>query len=156
MFQFLIDALLRTADLALVTLGLSMLYGLAGSRTSPTCNTRWSGPTRATRLCRGRAADRLALLIASVVTGILALGLHLLVFRRLLRAGPCHYHGRLAGAVGVLLIALMPRPSQGSFPLHVQPAAIRQPIWPWAMLRVTVHADLTSSATTAVALLAAW
>ncbi len=41
MIQILVDTLLRCSDLALIALGLSMVYGLSNFQTSPTCNTPW-------------------------------------------------------------------------------------------------------------------
>lgn len=114
MFQFLIDALLRTADLALVTLGLSMLYGLVKFPNIAHVQYAMFGAYASYALYAAGAPLIGALLMASVVTGILALGLHLLIFRRLLRAGPTiSMVGSLA--VSMLAIALM-QGLAGSFP----------------------------------------
>ena len=114
MFQFLIDALLRTADLALVTLGLSMLYGLVKFPNIAHVQYAMFGAYASYALHAAGAPLVGSLLIASVVTGVVALGLHLLIFRRLLRAGPSiSMVGSLA--VSMLAIALM-QGLAGSFP----------------------------------------
>ncbi len=68
MFQFLIDALLRTADLALVTLGLSMLYGLVKFPNIAHVQYAMFGAYASYALYAAGAPLIGALLIASVVT----------------------------------------------------------------------------------------
>ncbi len=45
MTQILVDTLLRCSDLALIALGLSMVYGLVKFPNIATCNTPWWAPT---------------------------------------------------------------------------------------------------------------
>lgn len=115
MLQFLVDTLLRASDLALIALGLSMLYGLVKFPNVAHVQYAMFG-AYATHAMHGAGMHIVgALLAGSIFTGLLTLVLHVLVFRRLLRAGPAiAMIGSLA--VAMLVIALM-QGLAGSFPL---------------------------------------
>lgn len=106
MLQFLIDTLLRTADLALVALGLSMVYGLARFPNIAHVQYAMQGAYCTYALQAAGAPFFAALLMACLLTGGLAVLLNLFVFERLLRAGPAFAMiGSLA--VSMLLIAVV-------------------------------------------------
>lgn len=114
MLQFLIDTLLRASDLALVALGLSMVYGLVKFPNIAHVQYAMLGAYLSFAL-RALGLPLLAAIpLACLATGALTLLLHLLVFRRLLRAGPAiTMIGSLA--VAMLLVACM-QGLAGSFP----------------------------------------
>jgi branched-chain amino acid transport system permease protein len=114
MLQFLIDTLLRASDLALVALGLSMVYGLVKFPNIAHVQYAMLGAYATYALQAAGLPLVLAILLASLLTGLVTLALHLLVFRRLLRAGPAiTMIGSLA--VSMLVVALM-QGLAGSFP----------------------------------------
>lgn len=115
MIQILVDTLLRCSDLALIALGLSMVYGLVKFPNIAHVQYAMLG-AYATYACSVLGLPLpLALPAASLLTGALALVFHLLVFRRLLRAGPAiTMIGSLA--LSMLLIAFC-QGVAGSFPL---------------------------------------
>lgn len=114
MLQFFVDAMLRASDLALVALGLSMLYGLVKFPNVAHVQYAMFGAYATYALHAVGVPLVGALLAASILTGLLTLGLHVLVFRRLLRGGPAiAMIGSLA--VAMLVIALM-QGLAGSFP----------------------------------------
>ncbi len=106
MFQFLLDVLIRTADLALIAVGLSAVYALV--KFPNVSHVQYAAMGAFLTL----AGQRLGLpfpaaaLASCILTGALAVLLNTLVFRRLLRAGPAiAMIGSLA--VSMVLIALM-------------------------------------------------
>src|SRR5690606_1671195 len=114
MLQFLVDALLRTADLALITLGLSMLYGLIKFPNIAHVQYAMCGAFLAYALNSIGLPLVVALVLASVLTGVLTLGVQLLVFDRLLKSGPAiAMIGSLA--VSMVLVACV-LGLAGSFP----------------------------------------
>jgi len=114
MLQFLIDTLLRASDLALVALGLSMAYGLVKFPNIAHVQVAMLGAYVTFALNASGLPLVAAMLAACVATGVLATLLHLLVFRRLLRAGPAiAMIGSLA--VSMLIVAAM-QGIAGSFP----------------------------------------
>lgn len=127
MLQFLLDTILRASDLALIALGLSMLYGLVKFPNIAHVQYAMFG-AYATYVLHAVGVPLVgALLAASILTGLLTLGLQVLVFRRLLRGGPAiAMIGSLA--VAMMAIALM-QGLAGSFPRmfnlpHVEPLVV--------------------------------
>ena len=114
MFQILVDTLLRASDLALVALGLSMLYGLVKFPNIAHVQYALLGAYTTYALHAAGVPLVGAILTACVVTGLVTLGLQMIVFRRLLRAGPAiAMIGSLA--ISMLAIAFM-QGFAGSFP----------------------------------------
>lgn len=114
MLQFLVDTLLRASDLALIALGLSMVYGLVKFPNIAHVQYAMLGAYVTFSLHASGLALALAIALASVVTGLCTLSLHLLVFQRLLRSGPAiTMIGSLA--VAMLVVALM-QGLAGTFP----------------------------------------
>ena len=114
MLQFLVDTLLRASDLALIALGLSMVYGLVIFPNIAHVQYAMFGAYVTYAMHASGVPLVLAIAISCAVTGALTLGLHLLVFRRLLRAGPAiAMIGSLA--VAMLVVAFM-QGFAGSFP----------------------------------------
>lgn len=114
MLQFLVDTALRASDLALIALGLSMVYGLVKFPNIAHVQYAMLG---AYLTFFGRAAGLplvVAIALSCAVTGLLTLAMHLLVFRRLLGAGPAiAMIGSLA--LAMLIVAAM-QGIAGSFP----------------------------------------
>lgn len=114
MLQFLVDALLRTADLALITLGLSMLYGLIKFPNIAHVQYAMCGAFIAYALNSVGIPLLLALVLASLLTGLLTLVIQLLVFDHLLKSGPAiAMIGSLA--ISMVLVAAV-LGMAGSFP----------------------------------------
>lgn len=114
MLQFLVDALLRASDLALVALGLSMIYGLVKFPNIAHVQYAMLGAYASFALRAAGLPLPLAITLACAATGVLTLALHLLVFRRLLKSGPAiTMIGSLA--VAMLIVATM-QGFAGSFP----------------------------------------
>lgn len=114
MFQFLIDTLLRASDLALIALGLSMVYGLVKFPNIAHVQYAMFGAYITYALHASGLPLVLAITLASLLTGLLTLSLHLLVFQRLLRGGPAiTMIGSLA--VAMLVVACM-QGFAGTFP----------------------------------------
>lgn len=114
MLQFFIDTLLRTADLALVTLGLSMLYGLVKFPNIAHVQYAMCGAYFAYAFHGAGIPLVGALVLASITTGVLTLMVQILVFKRLLKSSPAiAMIGSLA--VSMLLVAIM-QGIAGSFP----------------------------------------
>ncbi|MDR2333846.1 MAG: branched-chain amino acid ABC transporter permease [Burkholderiaceae bacterium] len=114
MLQFLVDTLLRASDLALVALGLSMLYGLVKFPNVAHVQYAMFGAYVCYGLHAAGTPLVLAIALATIATGLFTLVLQVLVFQRLLRGGPAiAMIGSLA--VSMLLIAVM-QGVAGSFP----------------------------------------
>lgn len=114
MLQLLFDTLLRASDLALIALGLSTVYGLVKFPNIAHVQYAMLGAYATYAFFAMGVPLPLAILIASVLTGLLTLLLHLLVFRRLLRSGPAiTMIGSLAVAMLVVAVA---QGLAGSFP----------------------------------------
>lgn len=114
MFQFLIDTLVRTSDLALIALGLSMVYGLVKFPNIAHVQYAMLGAYLSYWLHSLGAPLVLAVPLSCAATGILTLLLHVLVFRRLLASGPAiTMIGSLAVSMLVVAITLG---LAGSFP----------------------------------------
>ncbi len=114
MLQFLVDTVLRASDLALIALGLSMLYGLVKFPNVAHVQYAMFGAYVTYALQSSGFPLVGALLAGSVAAGLLTLGLQVLVFQRLLRGGPAiAMIGSLA--VAMLVVAFM-QGFAGSFP----------------------------------------
>ncbi|MFT4266051.1 MAG: branched-chain amino acid ABC transporter permease [Xenophilus sp.] len=114
MFQLLIDTLLRASDLALIALGLSVVYGLVKFPNIAHVQTAMVGAYVTFAAHVGGLPLVVAIALGSAAAGLLTLALHQMVFQRLLRAGPAiAMIGSLA--VAMLLIAGV-QGLAGSFP----------------------------------------
>ena len=115
MFQFLIDTLVRTSDLALVALGLSLVYGLVKFPNIAHVQYAMLGAYLSYFFQAAGVPMALAILLSCCAVGALTLVLHLLVLRRLLRSGPAiTMIGSLALAMLMVAFTLG---LFGSFPL---------------------------------------
>ncbi|WP_459616675.1 branched-chain amino acid ABC transporter permease [Bordetella sp. 2513F-2] len=114
MLQFLVDTLLRAADLALITLGLSLLYGLVKFPNIAHVQYAMCGAYATYALHAAGVPLVGALIVAALLTGLLTLALHLAVFRRLLAGGPAI---AMIGSLAVsMLIVAVTQGLAGSFP----------------------------------------
>lgn len=114
MLQFIIDTLMRTADLALVALGLSMLYGLVKFPNIAHVQYAMLGAFIIYWLHGLGLPLVAALALGSLLTGLVTLLIQLLVFDRLLKSGPAiAMIGSLA--ISMLLVACV-LGFAGSFP----------------------------------------
>lgn len=106
MFQFFLDVLIRTADLALIAVGLSAVYALVKFPNVSHVQYAAAGAFLTLGGQRAGLPFAVAALVSCVLVGALAVLLNTLVFRRLLRSGPAiAMIGSLA--VSMVLIALM-------------------------------------------------
>ncbi|QET05881.1 branched-chain amino acid ABC transporter permease [Cupriavidus pauculus] len=114
MFQFLIDTLLRASDLALIALGLSMVYSLVKFPNIAHVQYAMLGAYLTWTLHASGVPLALAIALAALATGALTLATHLLVFRRLLRSGPAI---AMIGSLAVsMLVVAVAQGLAGSFP----------------------------------------
>ena len=88
MMQFVLDVLIRTADLALVAVGLSAVYALV--KFPNIAHVQYAAAGAYLTLAGQRLGLPLwaAAAVSALLTGWLAVALHACVFRRLQRAGP--------------------------------------------------------------------
>lgn len=125
MLQFLLDTLLRTADLALITLGLSLLYGLVKFPNIAHVQYAMVGAFLSYAFFSYGVPLVGALALSALLTGVITLVVQLLVFNRLLKSGPAiAMIGSLA--VSMLMIASVLGIS-GSFP-HMFSLPYTEPI----------------------------
>jgi branched-subunit amino acid ABC-type transport system permease component len=87
MLQFIVDALIRTSDIMLVAVGLSVVYSLVKFPNIAHVQYAMLGAFGTLGLTRAGLPFPLALLGSCVGMGILAVLLNVLVFKRLLRSG---------------------------------------------------------------------
>ncbi len=114
MFQFLVDTLLRASDLALIALGLSMVYGLVKFPNIAHVQYAMLGAYVTYALHAVGVPLVGAIVLSCLITGMLTLVLHLLVFRRLLRGGPAI---AMIGSLAVAMLAVaFAQGIAGSFP----------------------------------------
>lgn len=114
MLQILVDTLLRTSDLALVALGLSLVYGLVKFPNIAHVQYAMMGAYVTYVLAFWGMPLLLSIAIASVVIGAFTVVVHHLVFRRLLRSGAAiTMIGSLALSMLIVAVALG---LAGSFP----------------------------------------
>jgi branched-chain amino acid transport system permease protein len=115
MLQFLLDTLVRTSDLALIALGLSLVYGLVKFPNIAHVQYAMAGAYTTYALNKMGLPLAVALLLSCALAGGLTVLLHVLVFSRLLRSGPAiTMIGSLAVAMLIVAITLG---LGGSFPL---------------------------------------
>ncbi|MEC5344295.1 branched-chain amino acid ABC transporter permease [Brenneria populi] len=106
MFQFILDTLLRTAELSLIAVGLSLVYGLVRFANVAHVQYAMVGSFMTLALLRLGCPFLLAILAAAALCGIMAVLLHHWIFRRLAQAGPANAMiGSLA--MSMILIALI-------------------------------------------------
>lgn len=147
MLQLLFDTLLRASDLALVALGLSTVYGLVKFPNIAHVQYAMLGAYATYAFFSMGLPLPVAILIACVVTGLLTLALHLLVFRRLLRSGPAI---TMIGSLAVaMLIVACAQGFAGSFPRMFN-LPITEPVIVGGV-RLS-HTQIAAMATTAVLL----
>src|SRR5699024_5285348 len=114
MIQILVDTLLRTSDLALVELVLSMVYVLARFHNIAHVKYAMMGAFIAYLFSLLGLPLLLAVLLAALVTGLFTLVVHHFIFRRLLRSGPAiTMIGSLALSMLIVAVALA---LAGSYP----------------------------------------
>lgn len=114
MIQILVDTLLRTSDLALVALGLSLVYGLVKFPNIAHVQYAMVGAYITYMLMFIGIPIVLAIICASVLIGLLAVLAHVLIFKRLLRSGPAI---TLIGSLALsMLIVAISLGFAGSFP----------------------------------------
>jgi len=101
MFQFILDTLIRTSDLALIALGLSLVYGLVKFPNIAHVQYAMLGAFISGYLLHAGAPLWLAGVFSCVLVGLLAVSLHHLVFRHLLRSGPAQ------GMIGALAVSMI-------------------------------------------------
>lgn len=148
MFQFIIDTLLRTAELSLVALGLSLVYGLVRFANIAHMQYAMVGAFLTAAALKMGMPFPLAVLFSALVCGILAVLLHHWVFQRLIGVGAANAMiGSLA--VSMVIIALM-LGVEGSSPVSYKLAIGSN--WQWGSLRVSSD-ECWSLATTLVIIL---
>jgi len=147
MLQLLFDTLLRASDLALVALGLSTVYGLVKFPNIAHVQYAMLGAYATYAFFSMGLPLPVAILIACVLTGLLTLALHLLVFRRLLRSGPAI---TMIGSLAVaMLVVAFAQGFAGSFPRMFN-LPITEPVIVGGV-RLS-HTQIAAMATTAVLL----
>ncbi|MFF7710824.1 branched-chain amino acid ABC transporter permease [Pseudomonas sp. NPDC007930] len=152
MWQFIFDTLSRTSDLALIALGLSLVYGLAKFPNIAHVQYAMLGACLSVHLQRGGAPLAAAVLIASLAIGVLAVLLNLLVFRRLQRQGPAiAMIGSLALAMILVATVLA---AQGASPLGYS-LALRSP-WVLGGVWVAPNQALAMGVTLLVLVACGW
>ena len=106
MLQFLIDTLIRTADLSLVALGLSLVYGLVRFANIAHMQYAMVGSFITAAGLRLGMPLSLAIVFSAIVCGMLSMMLHHRVYQPLLKSGTANAMiGSLA--VSMVLIALV-------------------------------------------------
>src|SRR5688572_1714380 len=106
MLQFLIDTLIRTADLSLVALGLSLVYGLVRFANIAHMQYAMVGSFITAAGLRLGMPLALAIVFSALVSGMLSMILHHWVYQPLLKSGTANAMiGSLA--VSMVLIALV-------------------------------------------------
>jgi branched-subunit amino acid ABC-type transport system permease component len=115
MIQFLIDTLIRTADLSLVALGLSLVYGLVRFANIAHVQYTMTGAFLTAEGLQLGMPFTMAILCSAVICGLLAVFLHYHVFAALLKAGSANAMiGSLA--VSMMLVAVI-LGAEGSAPI---------------------------------------
>jgi len=115
MLQLLFDTLLRACDLALIALGLSAVYGLVKFPNVAHVQYAMLGAYLSWGFFALGLPLPVGILIAALCTGLIALAMYLLVFRRLLHAGPAT---ALIGSLALAMLAVAATQGvAGSFPL---------------------------------------
>ena len=149
MIQFLVDALLRAVDLALVAVAMSCVYSLIRFPNVALVQYATSGALITLGLQVAGLPLVLAVILACLLTGLIALVMNLLIFEKLLAISPAiAMIGSLALSMvfsAVFLVTVGPRPQR--YDIGIMP--------PLRFLDVSVTPmQLTSIALTAAAILA--
>jgi len=106
MLQFIIDTLIRTADLSLVALGLSLVYGVVRFANIAHMQYAMTGAFLTAAVLQQGMPLSLAILFSAVICGLLSMILHHWVFQPLLKTGTANAMiGSLA--VSMVLIAVV-------------------------------------------------
>ncbi len=135
MFQLFVDTLLRASDLALTALGLSMVYGLVKFPNIAHVQYAMLGAFLTYALHSEGLLLVPAIAVSCVATGVLALLLHLLVFRRLLKSGPAI---TMIGSLAVsMLVLAVSQGVAGSFPRMFNLPLTEPVVWAGARLSLT-------------------
>ncbi len=114
MLQLFFDTLLRASDLVLIALGLSTVYGLVKFPNIAHVQYAMLGAYATFAFFSMGVPLPVGIFMACMLTGMLALALHLLVFRRLLRVSPAI---TMIGSLAVaMLIVACAQGFAGSFP----------------------------------------
>lgn len=107
MMQFLTDVLIRTADLSLIALSVSLVYGLVKFPNITFVQYGMVGAYGTALLLQVGVAFPIALVLACIVCGVIALVLHHLVFVKLAKSGAANAMiGSLAVSMVVTAIML--------------------------------------------------
>lgn len=106
MFQFMLDTLIRTSDLSLIALGLSLVYSLVKFANIAHVQYAMVGSFVTVALLHLGLPFLLAMIVSSLLCGAMAILLHVWVFQRLVKAGSANAMiGSLA--VSMIMIALI-------------------------------------------------
>lgn len=103
MFQFILDTLIRTAELSLIALGLSLVYGLVRFANVAHVQYAMVGAFATAGLLRLGLPFLPAILLAGALCGLMAALLHHWVFRRLAQGGPAN---AMIGSLALSMILL--------------------------------------------------
>ena len=106
MLQFLIDTLIRTADLSLVALGLSLVYGLVRFANIAHMQYAMVGSFITAAGLRLGMPLALAIVFSALVCGMLSMILHHWVYQPLLKSGTANAM-IVSLAVSMVLISLV-------------------------------------------------
>lgn len=121
MLQFLTDALLRAVDLALIALALSCVYSLIRFPNVALVQYATSGALIAITLQTAGVPLALAIVIACILVGLLALAISVTIFEKLLAISPpIAMIGSLALSMiftAVFLVTVGPRPQRFDLPI---------------------------------------
>ena len=123
MVQFVVDVLIRAVDLALIAIGLSSVYSLIRFPNVALVQYATTGALLALGLQMMGLPLVVAGIIASAMVGLIAVGLNIVVFERLLRSGSAiAMIGSLALSMvfsAIFLVTAGPRPQR--FELEINP-----------------------------------
>ena len=146
MIQFITDTLFRTADLALIALGLSLVYGLVKFPNITYLQYGMSGAFLSALLINLGVPVLPALIVASLICGGLAVVLHKLVFESLAKSGAAN---AMIGsfALSMVLVAIVLGIAGSSPIIYNIPLS---PLVKFAGVRVSEYQFWTTSVTIAV------
>jgi len=122
MWQFLIEVVIRTSDLALVAVALSSVYGLVRFPNVALVQYATAGAIATLLLSSAGVPLLIAIVIAALFTGLLAVLLNAFVFNRLLRSGSAMAMiGSLAVSMlflSAFILAIGTRPQRLDLPIE--------------------------------------
>lgn len=101
MFQFILDTLIRTSDLALIAVGLSLVYGLVKFANIAHVQYSMLGAFFCVLALHLGLPLPLAMVVASVLSGVAAVVIHRFAFQRLVKAGAAN------AMIGSLAVAMV-------------------------------------------------